>query len=148
MGHFKDMLIAILRDPAMLIYLDNRVNRRQHPNENLARELLELFTLGEGNYSENDIRNLARALTGLSVNRKLEFQFKAKHHDNAVKDILGHSGALALDDVFISILLLQPATARFIATKILRTLVTHKPNAGLIEEMADSYRNANYNMLV
>ncbi|MEE8467087.1 MAG: DUF1800 family protein, partial [Planctomycetota bacterium] len=80
LGSYRELLAGILRDPAMLIYLDNVSNRRDHPNENLARELLELFSLGEGNYSETDVLEVARALTGYSFRRGGGFRFEPRAH--------------------------------------------------------------------
>ena len=90
-GDLRSLLKAVVRDAAMLNYLDNDNNRKNSPNENLARELMELFTLGEGNYSENDVREVARALTGFSFNdlRDFEFRFEPQQHDTGFKQILG-----------------------------------------------------------
>jgi uncharacterized protein (DUF1800 family) len=107
---FGDLLRNIVRDPALLEWLDAPQNRKGHPNENLGRELMELFTLGVGHYSENDVKEAARALTGWTV-RQGEFRDQATAHDDGEKEILGQSGKLAGDDL-IKILLAQPASAR------------------------------------
>ena len=88
-GNFAQLLHKIIEDPAMLTYLDNRANRKKHPNENLARELLELFTLGEGHYSEQDIKEVARTLTGYSLDKNRNFRFKKGQHDKSKKIIFG-----------------------------------------------------------
>lgn len=94
LGNFAELLHAIIEDPAMLIYLDNRANKKSQPNENLARELLELFTLGEGNYNEEDIKEMARALTGYSLNKNLQFHYKKRIHNNSQKHFFGQEGQL------------------------------------------------------
>ncbi len=100
LGSFREMLHAIAKDPAMLIYLDNRLNRKESPNENFAREIMELFTLGEGRYSEQDIREAARAFTGWGLNRKTSsFHVYPQRHDNGIKNVLGHQGRFDGDDI-------------------------------------------------
>ena len=76
LGNFRSLLHDIIKDPAMIIYLDNKYNKKSHPNENLSRELLELFTMGEGNYNEYDVKELARGLSGYSIDKNFEFKFK------------------------------------------------------------------------
>ena len=145
-GNFGDFLRAIIRDPAMLNYLDNDNSRKSAPNENLARELLELFTMGEGNYAESDIKNIARALTGHSINRynNLQFVFKPQLHDNGTKEVFGQQGQFDGDDV-IDLILQQPAAARFIATKFWHAMVSHEPpEYDQIEPLASAFREADY----
>lgn len=142
-GKFGDILRKILQDPAMLIYLDNRVNRRNRPNENLARELLELFALGEGNYQEQDIRELARALTGLSTDKHLDFRFKPKFHDAKEKSLFGRRGNLALNDV-IELLLAHPATAEHLTRKLWRHFISDTPDDSLVAQWANIYRALDY----
>src|SRR5258706_402592 len=99
LGRFGDLLHAIARDPAMVIYLDNAQNRKGTPNENFAREVMELFTLGEGHYSEQDIKEAARAFTGWSLDRETgQFVFRRFIHDYGQKTVLGKSGNLDGDD--------------------------------------------------
>ncbi len=117
-GNFRDLLLGIMRDPAMLVYLDNGQNIKDHPNENFGRELLELFTMGVGNYSEHDIREAARAFTGWT-NDVLEFRFDPELHDFGEKQFLGRSGNFNGDEI-VDIILEHPATAAFIAAKIYR----------------------------
>jgi uncharacterized protein (DUF1800 family) len=118
LGRFDQLLLEVLRDPAMLIYLDNVNNRKQKPNENLARELLELFTLGVGHYSEQDIREVARALTGLTVDRTTyDSVLRLRQHDKRDKTFLGATGKFGVEGV-VDVILRQPQTAKFIARKV------------------------------
>lgn len=137
------MLRGIVRDPAMLRYLDNDQNRRQEPNENLARELLELFSLGEGHYSEQDIREIARALTGYAVAPDGEFRFVPRLHDRGPKEILGVRGRHDADAV-VEILLRQPACARHVAGRILTYLEGMPPEPARLEEYAAVLRSHDY----
>lgn len=120
-GSFANLAAGIVRDPAMLVFLNNTQNRRQRPNENLARELMELFTLGEGQYSEQDIKEGARALTGYFVDDN-DFVFRRGQHDDGPKKILGRTGTFDGDE-FVNILLRHPACPRFIAYKLYRHFV-------------------------
>jgi len=120
-GNFADLLIGSVRDPAMIRFLDNQNNNRNRPNENLARELMELFALGEGQYSEQDIKQGARALTGYSVDDN-DFIFRKAQHDSGPKTILGVKGNHNGDD-FARILLARRACAEFIAGKLYRFFV-------------------------
>ena len=120
-GSFADLARGIVRDPAMIRFLDNHNNRKQKPNENLARELMELFTLGEGNYSERDIKQGARALTGYTFQDN-EFRFAPRMHDDGAKTILGRRGNFDGDD-FVDICLEQKACSRFVAYKLYRHFV-------------------------
>ena len=115
-GPFADLVTAIVHDPAMLKYLNNDQNRKGRPNENLARELMELFTLGVGNYTEADIKEVARALTGHAV-KDNDYQFRANQHDTGVKKILGKTGPFDGDTV-AQLLATRPACAPFIALKL------------------------------
>lgn len=139
-GKFEQTVRAISRDPAMLIYLDSTSNRRIHPNENFARELMELFTLGVGNYSERDIKEVARAFTGFEVLGDV-FRFDAGQHDANAKTFLGHSGNFGGDDA-VRIILNQPAAAEFIARKLIRFFVFDEPVApdALVEPIARELR--------
>lgn len=147
-GNFRTLLKAIIRDPAMLNYLDNDNSRKQAPNENLARELMELFSLGEGNYTEKDIKNAARALTGNSTapTHNLLFQFKPGKHDTSNKTLFGNSGNFNGDDV-VDQILAQPAAAEFIATKFWKMLVSDKPpTQQQIEPLANKFRASDYDI--
>lgn len=140
LGDFRALLGGILRDSAMLRYLDGASNARRAPNENLARELLELFTLGEGAYTEADIKAVARALTGLSIDRRTgAFVFRPRRHDPGPKTILGRTGAFAADDV-VEILLARPETGRRIATKLWLAFVHEAPDPTEIARLAEQFR--------
>ncbi len=144
-GNFATLLHAIVEDPAMLIYLDNRANRKNHPNENLARELLELFTLGEGHYSENDIQELARALTGYTLNKKLQFNFRKKLHDKGKKTFMGKTGKFNAHDM-IDIILEQPETATYLVEKLWRTFIGESPDPKEVTRLAALFRENHYEM--
>lgn len=137
-GRFETLLLAICRDPAMLIYLDGYRNVRGHPNENFARELLELFALGAGNYTEKDIQEAARAFTGWGLHGN-EFDKSFLRHDRGRKTFLGERGRLDGDDI-VRIALAQPASARFIAAKLYRFFVAQELSAEANEELAAALR--------
>jgi uncharacterized protein (DUF1800 family) len=143
-GGFRDLLVGVLKDPAMLVYLDNGENVKEHPNENFARELLELFTMGVGNYSERDIREGARAFTGWT-NDVLEFKFDAERHDFGPKTFLGRTGTFDGEEV-IDIILEQPMTAEFVAGKVYRFFVREDLADGVRRELGRTYRENGYRM--
>ncbi len=148
LGNFGDLVRGIIRDPAMLEYLDNNQNKKASPNENFARELMELFTLGEGNYSEADIKEAARALTGWVRRNQgpdvfAESEFRPGQHDKGVKTVLGVTGKLGADEL-AEILLDQPACPRWVAGKLLVYLEGREPSAERLEEYARSLRENNY----
>jgi uncharacterized protein (DUF1800 family) len=124
-GNFGEQLFAIIRDPAMLAYLNNNQSRKGRPNENLARELMELFSLGVGNYTEQDIKEGARALTGYTFSDD-EFVFRANDHDQNPKRILGKQGRMDGDD-FVRAILEQPACSRFMARKLYKFFAADIP---------------------
>lgn len=138
LGSFRSLLHGLVRDVAMLLWLDGNANRRRHANENFARELLELFSLGIGNYSEMDVAEAARAFTGWHV-RSGEFWFNQLQHDNGAKQVFGRNGALDGGDV-VDLCLQQPACARFLANKLLRNFVMPTPPDGLVEQLAANIR--------
>ncbi|MGV3606425.1 MAG: DUF1800 domain-containing protein [Planctomycetaceae bacterium] len=143
LGKFEEMVRGIARDPAMLLYLDSATNRKTHPNENFAREVMELFCLGLGNYTEKDIQELARTFTGWEIQHG-QFKFNQFQHDYGRKTILGKSGDFDGDEG-ISVLLDQPATARFIATKLIRYFITDEADIPppLLETLAQKFRDSN-----
>ena len=145
LGNFAELLHAIIEDPAMLSYLDNRGNRKGHPNENLARELLELFTMGEGNYKEKDIQALARTLTGYSLNRNLHFKFKRNIHDKSTKVFLGQKGHFDAHDI-VEIILAQPATSKFMVKKLWLTFIDNQAEPKEVERLAQLFKIGNYEM--
>ena len=143
-GNFGAMLREVSKDPAMLIYLDGAQNRKGAPNENFAREVMELFTLGEGNYSEKDIKEVARAFTGWSIDTDAgEFRFRRAAHDDGSKTVFGKEGKFNGDDI-VTLLLQQPATSEFIVSKLWRELVSPEPDAAVVKQLAATWRAANY----
>jgi len=147
LGNFSDFLKAMSFDPAMLIYLDGKSNKKGQPNENFARELLELFTLGEGHYSEDDIKQAARAFTGWGVNvKKDKAIYRKKLHDDGVKTFMGKTGKLTGYNI-LSILLDNPRTAEFICEKLWYEFVSiKKPEPATIKSWAKSFQASNYNI--
>jgi uncharacterized protein (DUF1800 family) len=145
LGNFGRLLQAVARDPAMTIYLDSRANRKDRPNENFARELLELFTLGEGRgYTERDIKEAARAFTGWSLDPDSgEFRFRPGQHDGGGKTFMGRTGNFGGEDI-IRMLLENPRTAEHIAEKAWREFVGDKPDAAEIKRIAAKFRAAGY----
>jgi len=143
-GNFGLMVKAISRDPAMLIWLDTRVSQKDHPNENFAREVMELFTLGIGNYTENDVQQGARAFTGYRIDPRDEtFRYARFQHDDGVKQFLGKSGPFTGDDV-IDIILDQPACAKYIAKKIWTFYAYEDPSPDLVEALGSNFRGTSY----
>jgi uncharacterized protein (DUF1800 family) len=148
LGNFADLLHAIARDPAMVIYLDNAQNRKGSPNENFAREVMELFTLGEGHYSEQDVKEAARAFTGWSLDRQTgQFVFRRFIHDDGVKTVLGRTGNFDGDQV-LDILLEEPATAEFIVRKLWREFVSPVPDETAVRRIAQRFRDSRYDIKV
>jgi uncharacterized protein (DUF1800 family) len=145
-GNFARLLKAVARDPAMLIYLDGVGSIARQPNENFARELLELFTLGEGHYSEADIKNAARAFTGWSMDRETgAFVDRIKQHDGGEKTFLGQTGRFDGDDI-IAIVLRQPRTAELVCEKLWREFVSLTPDPAEIRRLAAILRTGGYEM--
>ncbi len=147
LGSFRDLLFEIAKDSAMILYLDTQTNRRDHPNENFARELFELFTLGEGQYAEQDIKEAARAFTGWHVAMRHggEFVFNRHQHDGGVKRVLGRVGPFGGDDI-LAIVLDQPACARHITTKLWREFISDQPDAHDVERLAMLFRANEYHI--
>ena len=144
LGNFATLLHAVARDPAMLIYLDNARSRRGAPNENFAREVMELFTLGEGHYGERDVKEAARAFTGFSLERDSgTFMRRVAWHDPGEKTILGKTGRFDGDDV-IDILLARPETAQFITAKLWREFVSPSPDDAEVRRLATVFREGRY----
>ena len=143
-GNFREILLGIMRDPAMLVYLDNGENVKDHPNENFGRELLELFTMGVGNYTEHDIREASRAFTGWT-NDVLDFRFDASSHDDGLKEFLGRRGAFGGEEV-VDIILSQPVTAEFVAARIYRYLVREQPSIETRRHLGNLLRSEAYEL--
>ena len=150
-GNFSQLVMRILRDPAMLKYLDNDESRKGRPNENLARELMELFVLGEGNaYTENDIKEGARALTGYTFEDDA-FKFNAGQHDDESKTILGQKGEWDGDD-FARIILSRKESSEFLCRKLYRFFINDAPGmpdakvATVTKALAEELRKKQYEM--
>ncbi|WP_425076253.1 DUF1800 domain-containing protein [Psychroserpens sp. S379A] len=138
LGDFGDFVKAVSKEAAMLKYLNNKQNRKQKPNENFARELMELFTLGEGNYSEEDIQESARAFTGYSHNFQGDFLLRKRQHDYGFKTFFGHTGRYDGDDI-IDFILEQKQCARFICRKIYSYFVNDKIDENKVEELTSVF---------
>jgi uncharacterized protein (DUF1800 family) len=148
LGNFGALLHAVARDPAMVIYLDSAQNRKGSANENFAREVMELFTLGEGNYGEQDIKEAARAFTGWSLDRDSgQFVFRRFIHDYGTKTVLGRSGNLDGDDV-LDVLLARPQTAELITRKLWREFVSPDPDPAEVKRIASRFRDSRYDIKV
>lgn len=146
LGNFRELLHAVARDPAMLRYLDSAFNRKGRPNENFARELMELFTLGEGHYTEQDVKEVARAFTGWSLNQETgEFVFRAAQHDDGPKTVLGRQGNFGGEEI-LDILLERPETAMLIAGKLWREFVSPQPAPAEVARIAQALRDSGYDI--
>ncbi len=143
-GPLRDLLRGVATDPAMLVYLDAGQNVKGNPNENFAREILELFTLGPGNYTETDIREAARSFTGWTHDpATLKFVINSDEHDTQSKTFLGETGTFDGYDI-IDLILEHPATAQFLAGKLYEYFVRDEADAQVIDALADRYRESGY----
>lgn len=145
LGNFRDMLHGVSKTAAMLNFLNNQQNKKDHPNENFAREVMELFTMGRGNYTENDIKEAARAFTGWSATIKGEFIFRRFQHDTGSKTFLGKTGNFTGEEV-LDILLAQKQTAKFISQKIYRFLVNDTVDNEKTDWLADRFYKSDYDI--
>jgi uncharacterized protein (DUF1800 family) len=145
LGNFADLLKEVSQSAAMLNFLNNQQNRKDHPNENFAREVMELFTLGRGNYTEHDIKEAARAFTGWGSNPKGEFVFRKFQHDYGSKTVLGKSGNFDGNEV-LDILLDQKQTAKFITQKVYKFFVNEQIDTKKTEWLADRFFKNNYDI--
>ena len=143
-GNFRDLMVAVAQDPAMLSFLDAGVNVKGASNENFAREIMELFTMGVGNYSESDIREAARAFTGWNY-IDLEFVVNDEQHDSGEKTFLGHTGNFDGVEI-IDLIMDQPVTAEFIAGKLYRFFVRQELSPTLATELGSIFRDADYEL--
>lgn len=163
-GKFETLLVEASKDPAMLFWLDNQFNVRGKPNENFAREIMELFTLGIGNYSERDVQEAARAFTGWTigrnnrpaqvndqpvqqVRRNASFVFRPQLHDNGVKEILGNKGPFSGEDV-CGILVGNPQTPKYITLKMWEWFAYPSPEPALIEKHTATFRDSGLDIKV
>ncbi|WP_096719651.1 DUF1800 domain-containing protein [Paraburkholderia acidicola] len=148
LGNFGDMLHGVAKDPAMLLYLDGAGSRKGKPNENFAREVMELFTLGEGHYSQQDVSEAARAYTGWTLDPDTQaYVWRAAVHDDGIKTVLGQSGPFDGDQT-LDILLARPETAIFVTTKLWREFVSDTPNPTVIAPIAERFRASHYDIKV
>ncbi len=146
LGNIRELTQQVSVDPAMLKYLDNVLNAKAHPNENYARELMELFTLGIGNYTEQDVREAARAWTGLRIRRGTDEVFlNARLCDDGSKTFLRRTGNLGGRDV-VDIIFTQPAASKYFATKLLRYFVYDDPEPELVDSVAALLRRYDFNL--
>jgi len=138
-ANFRELLFNVSKSAAMLQFLNNQQNKKMHPNENFARELMELFTLGRGNYTEQDVKESARAFTGWSFNKDtFEYEFKEKQHDFDKKTFLGREGNFAGEDI-INIIMDQRQTAYFLCKKMYAYYVNDVVDEKRVKELADFY---------
>lgn len=171
LGRYDDLLQAVAKDPAMMIYLNTVDSTAEHPNENFARELMELYSMGEGNYTEDDVRESARAFTGwrltplqrrpipagLSERERNEFvsqmwaawnpvwRFDPQFHDHGVKTVLGRTGAFGGEDV-ISIIMEQPATARFITRRLFSEFAYRDPDEATVDRLVGVWNSSGHSV--
>ena len=145
LGNFGDLLREVSKSAAMINFLNNNQNKKDHPNENFAREVMELFTMGRGHYTETDVKEAARAFTGWGANLQGEFVFRKFQHDDGEKTILGKTGNFDGDDV-LDILLQEKQTAHFITTKIYRYFVNDQPDESRISALADRFYQNHYDI--
>jgi uncharacterized protein (DUF1800 family) len=145
-GHFRDLMVAVANDPAMLAFLDAGVNLKGAPNENFAREIMELFTMGVGNYTEQDIKEAARAFTGWNY-QGLKFVINPNQHDDGVKTVLHQTGRFNGEQV-IDILLAQPVTAEYIAGKLYRYFVREDLSPAYQQQLGKLLRDSRYDIAV
>jgi uncharacterized protein (DUF1800 family) len=139
MGNFKDLVLKVGKDPAMMEWLDANSNRKGKPNENYAREVMELFTLGIGNYTEDDIKNAAKAFTGWTVNNNTgDVKFNKKNHDESVKKVLGEQGNFN-ETTIVDVLFDQEALPLFMATKLLKFFAVDNPSTEWVAKVGADF---------
>jgi len=144
LGRFDDLLMAVYKDPAMMIWLDGERNIKAAPNENYGREVMELFTLGIGNYTEDDVHAAARAFTGWRLDRQTgNVTFIPRLHDSSQKTFLGQTGNWDGDDAS-RILAAHPATGRFLATKLWKFFASDQPPQSAIQKLSDVYYSSDH----
>jgi uncharacterized protein (DUF1800 family) len=151
LGNFDDLMKAVSKDPAMMVYLDTETNRLGKPNENYARELMELFTTGIGHYTETDVRESARSFTGWvvrgapQVRYATDSAFVPRFHDPGSKTFLGKTGNFTGDDI-IDMLVPLRATAERLTTKLFSFFAYPKPETEIVQHLADVFQNSHYNV--
>src|SRR6266487_1040755 len=145
LGSFRDLLHEVSKTAAMLNFLNNNQNRKDHPNENFAREVMELFTMGRGNYSEHDVKEAARAFTGWGAGAKGEFVLRKFQHDDGSKTVLGKTGNFDGDEV-LEILLEQKQTAKYISQKVYKFFVNDNIDQQQIDWLANRFYKNDYDI--
>lgn len=145
LGSFKDLLFEVSQAPAMLNFLNNQQNKKDHPNENFAREVMELFTMGRGNYTEKDIKEGARAFTGWGFDKEGNFKERVIFHDTGSKTFLGKTGNFTGTDA-LNIILEEKATAKFITTKIYKFFVNENVDQNIINNLSENFYQSNYDI--
>lgn len=145
LGNFATLLKEVSKSPSMLQFLNNQQNKKKSPNENFAREVMELFTMGRGNYSEKDIKEAARAFTGWGYNLQGAFVFRRQFHDTGSKTFLGRTGNFDGDDI-LNILLEQPQTAVFITQKLYKYFVNENTDDKNIQWLSQRFYDNNYDI--
>ncbi len=145
LGNFRDLLMNVSKTASMIQFLNNNQNKKGHPNENFARELMELFTIGRGHYSETDVKESARAFTGWGATPQGGYDFRPRQHDDGVKTFLGKTGNLSGEDI-IQILLDQKQTAVFITKKIYRFFVNEMVDEEKVNVLAIQFFNSGYDI--
>jgi uncharacterized protein (DUF1800 family) len=145
LGSFGDLLLAVSQSPTMLQFLNNQQNKKDHPNENFAREVMELFTMGRENYTEKDIKEAARAFTGWSFTPEGNFIMRPRLHDFGSKTFLGKTGNFDGTEI-LKIILEQKATAKYIAKRIYQFFVNEKTDENLVNELAEKFYQSNYDI--
>jgi hypothetical protein len=146
LGSFRELLVAMGRDPAMLVWLDGQTNRKGKPNENYAREVMELFALGIGNYSERDVKELARCFTGWRVSEE-EASFDEKQFDEGEKEVLGRKGKFDSESA-VDVLLAQPAASKYLARNLLKEFVHPEPSDEHVEHYAKRLVDASWKVKI
>jgi uncharacterized protein (DUF1800 family) len=145
LGDFGTLLRAVSKTPAMLNFLNNQQNKKDHPNENFAREVMELFTLGRGNYTENDVQEAARAFTGWGFDLSGNFKFRTQQHDPGQKTILGKTGNFNGDDV-LNIILEKKQCAYFITKKIFKYFVHEEADESIVSSLSEKFYQSHYDI--
>ena len=145
MGDFRDLLMGITKDPAMLIWLDGARSRKASPNENYGREVMEVFTMGVGNYTEDDVKAAARAFTGYGINKSGDSYFNPNQHDDGTKTFLGQTGNFGPEDI-VNILSSHPATAKALSTKLFEYFAYDNPSNDIVDQLSNVYTNSNGNI--
>jgi uncharacterized protein (DUF1800 family) len=145
LGNFGTLLRSVSKSASMLSFLNNQQNKKKRPNENFAREVMELFTMGRGNYTESDVKEAARAFTGWQYEKDGSFVFQEKAHDDGIKTVLGVNGNLSGDDV-LDIILKQKQTSVYITQKIYRYFVNEEIDAQHVAWLSDRFYNSNYDI--